>query len=271
MNVCKRILAGLTLLVSAAMLLLGLAGAVGVWIGKGPVTDRATRVFGRIDAALDVAERGLDLARDSLERAAGRLDSVREEQGKLARQPRPTTAKRRALARTVRKAVGPEIGDAHKKLQTVAEAAVVVNSVLEDVGNLPFLSTSGLDVDRLADMNRRLAGVAPAAEELSRLLGEPEPDSDAAGNQLSRVEQALKSLRASLPEYASRVTEVRRRTEELKSRTLPWITPAAVLIWVVCFWVALSQLSLMCHAWSWWKHSRRDRSPRPGLHGRSQC
>jgi hypothetical protein len=65
MNVCKRILAGLTLLVSAAMLLLGLAGGVGVWIVKGPVTDKATPVFERIDAALDVAERSLDLARDN--------------------------------------------------------------------------------------------------------------------------------------------------------------------------------------------------------------
>jgi hypothetical protein len=254
MNVCKRILAGLTLLVSAAMLLLSLAGGVGVWIVKGPVTDKATHVFGRIDDALEIAEQNLDLARDGLDRAAARLDRVREEQGKLAQHPEPTNAKRRALARMVRKAVTPELGDAHKKLQTIAEAAVVVNSVLEDVGNLPFLSTSGLDVDRLREMNRRLASVGPAAWELSRLLGEPEADSDAASNQLSRVEQALKSLKASLGEYASRVTEFRQRTEELKSRTLTWITPAALLVSVVCFWVALSQVSLMCHAWFWWKH-----------------
>src|SRR5262249_23068629 len=159
--------------------------------------------------------------------------------------PQPTTAKRRALARTVRKAVGPELGDAHKKLQTISEASVVVNSVLEDVGNLPFLSTTGLDVDRLATINKQLASVGPAAEELSRLLGEPEPDSDAASNQRSRVEQALTSLKGSLAEYGSRVTEVSQRTEELKSRTLPWITPAIVLVSVVCFWVALSQLSLL--------------------------
>ena len=35
MNVCKRILAGLTLLLSAAMLFLSLAGGVGVWIARG--------------------------------------------------------------------------------------------------------------------------------------------------------------------------------------------------------------------------------------------
>jgi hypothetical protein len=39
----------------------------------------------------------------------------------------------------------------------------------------------------------------------------------------------------------------------MKSRTLPWITPAAVVISVVSFWFALSQVSLLCHAWSWLK------------------
>jgi hypothetical protein len=259
MNLCKRTLAGLTLLVSAAMLLVSLAGGVSVWIVKGPVTDKATRVFGRVDAALDVAEQSLDLVSHSLGRAAERLDSIRAEHGQLARHPQPTTAKHRALARTLRKAVVPELGDAHKKVQTIAETAVVVNSVLEDVGNLPFLSTSGLDVDRLAEMNKQLASVGPAAWDLSQLLDESEPDSDAASNQLSRVEQTVNSLKASLAEYASRVTEVRQRTEELKSRTFRWMTPAAMLISVVCFQVALAQLSLLCHAWSWWKHARRDR------------
>src|SRR5262249_51068883 len=58
MRVGKRILAGITLLLGVAGLLLSLAGGVGVWIVKGPVTERATHVFGRIDAALTVAEQG---------------------------------------------------------------------------------------------------------------------------------------------------------------------------------------------------------------------
>jgi hypothetical protein len=48
---------------------------------------------------------------------------------------------------------------------------------------------------------------------------------------------------------------VRQKTEELNSRTLPWITPATVLVSLVCFWIALSQVSLLCHARSWERHS----------------
>lgn len=226
-----------------------------MWIVKGPATAKATRVFGRVEAALDVAEQKLNQVNSSLARAAERLDGAREEQRRIAQDPQQNNALRRALARTVQQRIAPEIGDAHEKLHAVAEAAVVVNSVLEDVGNLPFLSASGMDLDRLAEMNGRLADVGPAAWELSRVLGEPEPDSDAASTQLSRIERALQTVRDMIAEYQSQVTQVRQRVEELKSRTLPWITPAAVLLSLVCFWIALSQISLLAHAWSWWKRA----------------
>jgi hypothetical protein len=54
-------------------------------------------------------------------------------------------------------------------------------------------------------------------------------------------------------EYKPQVTEVRRRTEALHSNFLRWVTPVSVLVSVVACWIALSQVSLMAHAWSWWK------------------
>jgi hypothetical protein len=62
-------------------------------------------------------------------------------------------------------------------------------------------------------------------------------------------------MRGLITEYVLRVADVRQRTEALKARTLWWITPGSVLVSLVCVWIALSQVSLMFHAWSWWKHS----------------
>jgi hypothetical protein len=255
MKVCKRILAGLALLLATAGLLLSLAGGVGVWLVKGPVTAKATRTFERVEAALAVAEKGLDHVKTSLANATERLDSVRAEQRKLAQDAPKQSAKQRLLARTVRQKVAPLLGDANETLHTVAEAAVVVNSVLEDVGNFPFLAASRLDVGRLTEINGKLSGLAPAAWDLSRLLGEPGEgtDSENAGAQMTQVEHALSAMRGLIAEYEPQVRMVRERTEELKSHTLPWITPATVLVSLACFWIALSQISVLCHAWSWWK------------------
>jgi hypothetical protein len=254
MRVCRRALAGLALLLGAVGLLLSLAGGIGVWVIRPTVSAKATLVFGRVEAALDVADQALAHVKTSLERAAERLDKVREEQRQLAREPQRADAARRFLARTVQQRVAPELGNAHEKLHTVAEAAVVVNSVLEDVGNFPFLAVTGLDVDRLTAINGDLSRVESSAWEMLRLLGEPGPEagSDAAAR-LSQVERALQMMRGLIAEYEPQLAQVRQRTEALKARTLPWITPAAALVSLACFWVALSQVSLLAHAWSWWK------------------
>jgi len=147
MTACKRLVAGLTLLLAAVGFLLGLAGGIGVWIVKQPATERTAHIFGRIEAAFDLAERGLDQVQTSLDRAAERLETVKEEQRKLAQEPRQTNTLGRLLARTVQQRVMPEVDNAHETLHSVAEAAVVINSVLEDVGSFPFVSASGLDLE----------------------------------------------------------------------------------------------------------------------------
>ena len=152
------------------------------------------------------------------------------------------------MARTVQRSLAPELSDAHKDLHAVAEAAVVVNSVLEDVGNLPFLSETGLDMDRLAEINSRIARVGPAAWEMSQLLGEADPKADA---QMSLVEQLLTRLRELVADYQNQVKQVRRRTTALKAKVFAWITPAAVLVSSVGFWIALSQVCILSRAWSW--------------------
>jgi hypothetical protein len=260
MKYCNRILAGIVFLLAVAALLLSLAGGVGVWIVKEPATTRATQLFARIDASLTVAEQGLEHARTSLDRAAERLETAR---AKHAQAPRTNNAARRLLARSVQSLVAPDVGGAHQTLHTVAEAAVVLNSVLEDLGSLPFLSVSGLDVGPLTEVNNRLSVVESSAWELTRLLGEPgtDPNSDA-GPPLSRIEQALTRIRRVVAEYEPQVKQVRQRTEQLKARTLSWITPAAVVVSVACFWIALSQVSLLCHACSWWRRAaHNDRGP----------
>jgi hypothetical protein len=255
MNTCKRVLAGLLFLLGTAGLLLSVAGGVGVWLVKEPVTASATEVFGRVDSALDLADQSLAHVKSSLARAADRLDKVKEQQ----RERDQPNLMGRILAQKVQRTIAPQLANAHEKLHTVAEAAVVVNTVLEDVGSFPFLSVAGLDLGDLTVLNGSLSQVEASAWELSRLLGEPGPASDAAGPELSRIERALKTMRGMIAGFEPKLTQVRERTEQLKSQTLYWITPAAILASIVCFWIALSQVSLLAHAWSWWRSAGRSK------------
>ena len=257
MKICLRILAVITFFLSMVGLFLCFAVGVGVWIVERPARVKAERLFGRMETALNVADQNLDQVKASLARATERLDQVRQEQRTLAQEPRRADVGRRFLARTVQQRIAPELTDAHDKLHTVAEAATVVNSMLEDIGNFPLLSVSGLDMDGLTAMNNRLGEVGPAAWELSRLLGASEPEATAdTGQEFSRIERILGGLRTMIAEFEGRLAEVRQSKKSLESKTLPWITPAAIAISVVCSWIAFSQISVMGHARSWWRHQK---------------
>jgi hypothetical protein len=252
MKFYKRIAAGLALFLGAAGLILSLVAGVGIWFLREPVTERMTHVFARVEAAFEVADQSLGQVKTSLANAEKRLEGVKEEQRKLAKEPKKDSASARLLARTVQKTIGPEVGGAQDKLQTIAEAAVVVNSVLEDLGNFPFLSTKGLDTGSLKKINALLADISPAAWELSRLLGEPEHEADAL-SQLSRIEGVLKTMQGSIAEYEPQLQQIRQRTEDLKARALNGVSLAPVIISLGCIWIAVAQFSLLCHGLTWWK------------------
>jgi hypothetical protein len=76
---------------------------------------------------------------------------------------------------------------------------------------------------------------------------------------LSQTERALKSVGELIAEADSRVRQIRQQTDDAKAKIFYWMTPASVLISLVCLWIALSQVSLLVHAWSWWK----DPGPKP--------
>jgi hypothetical protein len=253
MSLVRRTVAGLVFVLAPVVFLLSLAGAVGVWVVKGPVAEKATRTFGKAESALNLAAEGLGQARASLDRAAEGLGQAREEQRARAGEPRRGPN----LSRMIARSVSPEIAEAGGKLHAVAEAAVVVNTILDDVGNVPFLSTAGLDLDQLKQVNEQLARVGPAAWDLSRRLGEsgnaPGP---AAADELSQVERSVAAVRGLLAEQEPRVAAARGRTETVKATVFRWLTPVAVLVTALCVWVAFSQISLLAHAWQWWKGSR---------------
>src|SRR5262249_55418830 len=150
-----------------------------------------TQVFERIELALDRSDQALVHVKTSLLQAGNNLKRARADQRQLDQKPETNRAARQVLARTVQKNIAPDIGNASAKLHTVAEAAVVVNSVLGDLGNFPMLSATGLDTGRLEAMNKQLAEVGPAAWELSRLLGKRAQDADG-DTDLSGIDETLK-------------------------------------------------------------------------------
>ncbi len=101
-------------------------------------------------------------------------------------------------------------------------------------------------------MNQRVAEMGTAAGKLTDLLGQP----GAAGNEefeneATLIEQKVQFLLGLVDEFARKLTDIRDRAAALKIRTERYLFIGAVALTVLLSWFALSQISLMAHAWSW--------------------
>ena len=136
----------------------------------------------------------------------------------------------------------------------VAEATVVIDSVLQDVGKMPSVAGDEIQANRLNEVTDRLGDAASSAWELSRLLGESGAKADAdAGDHLSKVERALQAAQRLIAEYEPRVEQIRHRTGELEAKVGWWIEYGPIVVSLVSAWIALSQVAVLAWGWSWWR------------------
>lgn len=254
MIIIRRVVAVLVTVVSVAVLLAALAGGVGVWVIKGRLTAETTRLLDRADAALDVAGRALGDADTSLTRAADSVQKMKEGHSQLvggaAQDRRPAL---NLIALSLNDGLMPQVRDARGRLQAAAEVAVALQSLLGGIDQLPLVSVSRPEADRIREANDDLTQVAGSAEALRGLLtgGAGGPAPAAVGSRVDNIQRLLKEVRSRIEEYERKVTDARQEVGVVRARALAWIGPGTLIVSLVLFWIALSQVSVLAHVRSW--------------------
>lgn len=255
MRPVRWLLSVLVMVVAVVVGLAALAGGVGVWVVKAPLTARTTQLLDRADKALEVAGVALREADTSLDRALASVQSVKEGHARLTgntAQDRPALS---LIALSLQDGLLPQVHDARQRLLVAAEAAVAIQSVLGGIGDFPLLSISPLDQERLQQVSTDLGRVGASAQELRAMLtsaaGGDGVAPAAVGSRAGDIQQVLQEVRVLAAEYARKVAQVRTEVGTLRSRVLAWIGPATVVVSALLFWIALSQVSVLAHAWSW--------------------
>jgi hypothetical protein len=259
MGIVRRILAVVVLLVSAVVLLASLAGAAAAWPVRTRLNAEATRLANRLETLLGAVSRGADQADAVLVQAETRLGEFREAQAKADADPKESVALR-LVATRLKSEYASQLGDVRENLDLAAQAAVVADSLLSNADAWPLDVGERVDAGRLREVGGRLGDAANLADELSAQLentpeGKPVPPG--VSERASRIAEALRAVRAAVQEFAARVAQVAAREAALKPRVFFWIDAGAGVAAAVLLWVALSQISLMAHAWGWlWKKRR---------------
>ena len=251
MGVVKRIVGAVVVLLSALGFLAGLAGVAGVWAARQYLDGGAVRVFARVESALEVARRGARQVNDVLDKSEASLRQLKDAPAAAIDDPAKRLALRLAASQLTSDSSSQEVRD---NLTAVAQAAVVANTVLENVGNLPLEPGTDLNAEGVRDLSARLTEAASLARQLDAMLDDGAATPEAVRDRTSRIDAALTAVHAVTSEFEARVGRFSEREQEWKVRVFMWLNVGAVVATVLFLWFVLSQVSLLLHGWSWlWK------------------
>jgi hypothetical protein len=256
MDTLRRLLAVFVLLISVVVLLAAMAAVVGLWVVRGPATERLERLFDRADAVVKVAQAALARADGSLAKAAQSLNTVKEKHQELGSGADKDRAILNLIAMGINSEVAPEVQETRERLLAVTEAAVVLDSVLGDLNDLPAVSVSGPEAQRLGEIRQRLAQLAGITQQLGGMLNQGQPDKDALGSGVVDIDAILTKVRALVTEYTAKVAKAQEELAAWRARAFTWITIGVPAVSVLLVWIALGQVSLIAHAVSWLKERR---------------
>jgi hypothetical protein len=258
MSAIRRALALVSVLLSLVFFVACAAGIAGAWVVKKPLTERATRLFTRTEAILNETAENLQGARNVLKQAQQSLGTVQANSLKLGDDPKQNSPIVQSIVQQVASNLAPKVGDVRQTLGSVTEAAVVANTVLDNLNEIPLVSVSHLDTDQLQATSDQLTTLAAKAQQLSALLPEKnakDASAAAVNGPAASMEDILRTLQSVADEYEPRVVELKDRVGEVRSHLVRWIDWGTIGLTLVLGWLALSQVSMLCHGWGWLRSS----------------
>ena len=144
--------------------------------------------------------------------------------------------------------LAPQLQDSGRTLETVADSAVVVSSLLEGFEGMPLGPSAPLDANQLRDAARQVKRLGATADKLLALVGDATRNhADEADAQTAAMEKGIARALPTIRDMEQQVQSVRDRVVEVRTHFVGWLTTAAVVATVLLTWAGIGQLSLVFH------------------------
>jgi hypothetical protein len=246
-GIMAMILGVVGILVSGALIF-------GCWWFLSSVNQRTSQALERVETILDATSASFDQVRTSLQAADRELQNIREAEKRPAetksRQPQLGKAASRRLASKLT----ASLGDTQHSVRIAVDTAVVVNSLLDGLDEVPLVHLSKLDTAQLQEVSERVSTLTSRAQKLQAML-ETSSGSGEVDEETSRIREILSQVTVALLKVADRIDVAKGRVGELRSRINGWLLAAAIGLSVILLWIGIGQWSLLAHGWSWCRNA----------------
>jgi hypothetical protein len=252
LDIIKRILVGVVMVLTLVGLIVNMAELVGVWAAYGPTRNSVITVSNTLTQALQVADKGLTRINGYVTTARQTLTDVNNTAAQLGDRAKTNSPLITTLSQRVDTKLVPVLEKAQTTASTIHDATLKVNSALEALNRFPGVTVPTLN-GQLTGISDRAQEAQSAAQDLRVTLanikaGTVTKAETAVMKITARIDAPLARIQALINTYQGKVANVQDRLTSSTNSILTWLLVIAIAwtILLIVFAGALLLLFLVC-------------------------
>jgi archaellum component FlaC len=253
MEVLKRILAIIAIVISVVFIIACLAVVVFSWSINTPLTNAITGALTGVGRVLTAADTGLERVNTRLAEAQTNVDTIEERVETAGETLSETSVVYQVLDRTVGDELFPKVAAAGETIVTIRDSVVAFNETLESLNGIPFVEVPTL-TENLETAAQRLETVQSDVEETrAELLAIREEAISkpvtAITDRTTRISDGLEAAQTALSGTQTNIDGNLESIDRIKARVPGLIDLVSLVFSFIFLWIAFGQAGLIVLAW----------------------
>jgi chromosome segregation ATPase len=239
---------------SVLVLLLSLTGIAGTWIVRNRLNTDLVDIVTATEARVSTTKQGLDRLEAVLAQARSHITTVEQDVqafGADLEQNRPLLA---AISDKLGLNLAPLLDSAREIMTTVRETVVAVDSAIEAINAIPFVSVPVPELESIKKLSQDVDNFRTEVQNLRTAIEQRR--SEIIGGAISfvttptsQIGSALDEMQATISDYSQQLSGVQEELAAFKSAIRRWLTWTAVISTLILLWLVFSQSVLLVLGW----------------------
>jgi hypothetical protein len=252
LDIFKRILVGIVMVLTLLGLIVNISELVAVWAAYGPARNSVITVSNTLIQGLQVADKGLARANGYVQNARQTVTDVNNTASLLGDHIKANSPLVTALAQRVDTRLAPVLAKAQTTASTIHDAALKVNGALEALNRFPGVSVPTLN-DQLTGISNRAQEAQSSVQDLRVTLanikaGAVTKAETTIKQVTARIDAPLARIQSLVSTYQTKVANAQVRVTSTSNSILTWLLITAISLTILSLVVtaALLLLFLLC-------------------------
>ena len=260
LDIIKRVLVGVVMVLAVLGLLVNVSELVTVWAAYGPARNGVITVSNTVTQALQTANKGLTRVNGYVLTARQTLTQVNNQATQLGNKAKANSPLATALSQRVDTKLAPIVENVQTTAASIHDAVLKVNSALLAVNRFPGVTVPTLS-DQLSTVSDRAQQAESAVQDLRVTLanikaGAVTKAETAVMQITARIDAPLARIQALVNTYQAKAVQAQDRVSSTTNTIFTWLLVTAISLTLLIIIISAGLVLLIYVCWQYIRHGR---------------